>query len=164
MTLGQILFTGPASRDTRYGCLFPLFPPPRLLAFRSLCHSHTICLTKSTLRPPDTRAEQRGGENEARMRKKWRGEPSAEQRKERLPNEEVGTRQTVGLDSWKEKLSKEVKRVGRQGECKREKRMNLGFIIMIFVIKHCLMLTYNKVCVYMLHTCHTATLLTATQL
>ena len=89
MTPDQTLFTGPASRDTRYR-----HHPPCLLAFRSLCHSHTICLTKSTLRPPDTRAEQRGGEIVARMRRKWRGEPIAEQRKERLLNEEVGTRQT----------------------------------------------------------------------
>lgn len=38
--------------------------------FRALCHSHTISLTKSALRPLDTRAEQRGGEREAQMREK----------------------------------------------------------------------------------------------
>ncbi len=51
-----------------YGCLFP--SSSRLLLFRTLCHLHTISLTKSALRPLDTRAEQRGGEREAQTRGK----------------------------------------------------------------------------------------------
>ena len=51
-----------------YGCLFPSFS--RRPAFRTLCHAHTISLTKSALGPLDTGAEQRGGEREAQMREK----------------------------------------------------------------------------------------------